>query len=255
MIATEAICLTVDVEWAHPVVLADLVALFDQRGLRATFFCTHAGIDVPGHERGLHPNFRGDGDCMKALVARDGADAMRDQAAGYRFAMDWFHGFAPEAIGVRGHSLHYDSQLLAIYRAHGIQYDSSYQLPLAAGLRPFWKEAGILELPLFYNDFFDIRTQATGFYAAALNLHRPGLKVLNLHPNIVYANIADPGAHERARAFHHDPARLLAARGTARGPRDLLQSMLDDIAARDRPTATLAEVAAAWRARHPAPWP
>ena len=150
MIATEAICITVDVEWAHPAVLDDLHRMIDERGLRATFFCTHGGIDLPGHERALHPNFRGDGDCLKALVARDGPDALRDQAAAYRFVMAWFGAFAPEAQGVRGHSLHYDSQLLDIYRAHGIVYDSSYQLPLAAGLRPFWKEAGILELPMPY---------------------------------------------------------------------------------------------------------
>ncbi len=254
MIATEAICITVDVEWAHPAVLDDLHRMIDERGLRATFFCTHGGIDLPGHERALHPNFRGDGDCLKALVARDGPDALRDQAAAYRFVMAWFGAFAPEAQGVRGHSLHYDSQLLDIYRAHGIVYDSSYQLPLAAGLRPFWKEAGILELPIFYNDYFDLRHAATGFEIARLHLGRPGLKVLNFHPNITYANIADLPAYQHARAFYHDPCRLLAGRGTAAGPRDLLQRILDTIVADDLPTATLAEVAAEWRTLHPAPW-
>ncbi len=249
------ICLTVDVEWAHPVVLDDLRRLIDERGLRATFFCTHAGIGLPGHERALHPNFRGDGDCLKALAARDGPAASRNQAAAYRFVMDWFHAFAPEAQGVRGHSLHYDSQLLDIYRAHGILYDSSYQLPLAEGLRPFWKEAGILELPIFYNDYFDLRQAATGFEIAALRLDRPGLKVLNFHPNITYANIADPQAYQRARAFYHDPDRLRAERGASTGPRDLLQRILDTIVAHDLPSATLAEVSAEWRARHPAPWP
>ena len=249
------ICLTVDVEWAHPAVLDDLRRLIDERGLRATFFCTHAGIEVPGHERALHPNFRADGDCLKELVARDGLAALRDQAATYRFVMDWFAAFAPEAQGVRGHSLHYDSQLLEIYRAHGIAYDSSYQLPLAEGLRPFWKEAGILELPIFYNDYFDLRHAATGFDIAALGLDRPGLKVLNFHPNIVYANIADLAAYQGTRAFYHEPDRLLAARGVATGPRDLLRRILDKIVADSLPTATLAEVSSTWRACHPSPWP
>ena len=52
------ICFTVDVEWAHPAVLQDVRDLFDMHGVRATFFCTHAGIDVGPHERGLHPNYR-----------------------------------------------------------------------------------------------------------------------------------------------------------------------------------------------------
>lgn len=249
------ICLTVDVEWAHPVVLDDLRRLIEERGLRATFFCTHAGIDLPRHERALHPNFRPDGDCLKALVARHGMTALLDQAVVYRFVIDWFAAFAPEAQGVRGHSLHYDSQLLDIYRAHGILYDSSYQLPLAEDLRPFWKEAGILELPIFYNDYFDLRHAATGFDIAALHLERPGLKVLNFHPNIVYANLANPESYRDARAFYHDPGRLLATRGAACGPRDLLQRILDTIVSADLPTATLGEVSAGWRAHHPAPWP
>ena len=117
------------------------------------------------------------------------------------------------------------------------------------------KEAGILELPIFYNDYFDLRHAATGFNIAALHLERPGLKVLNFHPNIVYANLADPEAYRDARAFYHDPGRLLATRGTAPGPRDLLQRILDLAVAADLPTATLGEVSTAWRVRHPAPWP
>ena len=66
------ICFTVDVEWAADEVLADLRGLFDQHGVRATFFVTHAGVKVPGHERGLHPNFRRDGDtyerCVRAMA-------------------------------------------------------------------------------------------------------------------------------------------------------------------------------------------
>jgi len=41
------ICLSVDEEWANPEVLADLRRLFDERGLRATFFCTQPGWSVP----------------------------------------------------------------------------------------------------------------------------------------------------------------------------------------------------------------
>src|SRR5262249_35907583 len=54
----DTLCFTVDVEWAAPEVLADIVRLFDTYGVKATFFVTHQGVSVPGHERGLHPNFR-----------------------------------------------------------------------------------------------------------------------------------------------------------------------------------------------------
>src|ERR1700685_2467539 len=64
---TDLICLSVDVEWAHDEVLADLVGLLDARGLKATFFCTHAGVSVAGHERALHPNFLRDGDVLRRV--------------------------------------------------------------------------------------------------------------------------------------------------------------------------------------------
>lgn len=61
---------TVDVEWAAEEVLADLRRLFNQYGVRATFFVTHAGVETPGHERGLHPNFRQNGDSYKQVRQR-----------------------------------------------------------------------------------------------------------------------------------------------------------------------------------------
>jgi hypothetical protein len=60
----DTIYFTVDVEWAAEEVLADLRRLFD---LRATFFVTHAGVETPGHERGLHPSFQRNGDSYKQV--------------------------------------------------------------------------------------------------------------------------------------------------------------------------------------------
>ena len=54
-LAPNTVCFSVDVEWAAQPVLDDVRNLFDQHGVAATFFVTHAGVSVPGHERGLHP--------------------------------------------------------------------------------------------------------------------------------------------------------------------------------------------------------
>src|SRR5262245_34833454 len=61
----DTLCFTVDVEWAAPEVLADIAGLFDAHGVKATFFVTHSGVSVPGHERGLHPNFGRNSDAAK----------------------------------------------------------------------------------------------------------------------------------------------------------------------------------------------
>lgn len=242
------VCLTVDVEWAAPPVLDDLRRLFDERGLTATFFCTHAGVDVGGHERGLHPNYRPTGDTIKQLRATRGEQALLDDATVFRHVLTHTLGFAPEAKGVRSHSLHYDSMLMPLYPQLGLEYDSTYLMPLVGGLRPFWKEYGVLELPIYFNDHFDLKAGATGFDAGVLALDRPGLKVINMHPNMMFINAMSDQHYLSTKSFYHDTERLLAARHNGAGIRTLLLDLLDRLAGTRHPTATLGQVNAAWRA-------
>jgi hypothetical protein len=241
------VCLTVDVEWATPRILADLRELFDQRGVRATFFVTHAGVDVPGHERGLHPNFRHNGDTRRALNATRGIDGSPSESELYEHVVKTTKAFAPEATGVRAHSLFYDSVLMPVYLANGIEYECSYLMSLVAGLRPFEKEYGLLGIPTYYADHFDIMNGLTGFDVARLQLDRPGIKVIDLHPNIVFTNACDNDEFMATKAFYHDEERLLAVRKPGRGIRTLVLDLLDHIARRRLPTATVGEVASAWR--------
>ena len=244
------ICLTVDVEWAHAEVLADLVRALDEHGLRATFFCTHAGIDVPGHERALHPNFRRDGDALRTLRETLGNDyAQLSDAEAYRRVLRATQLHCPEARGVRAHSLHYDTQLVALYSAAGLQYDSSYCATLVPGLRPFWKEHDVLECPLYYMDHLDLLTPRTDFDVTRLCLDAPGMKVFDFHPNIVYTNAPTATFYTTTKAAYHDPERLRAMRSSGRGARTLFLDLLDYIAAHDYPTATLGQVNESWRAR------
>ena len=241
------VCLTVDVEWAADEVLSDLRQLFDQHGVRATFFVTHAGVETSGHERGLHPNFRRDGDTVRKLTDSHRGDALTD-AQLHDHVVATTHGFAPEAKGLRSHSLHYDSTLLPVYRRAGLEYDCSYQIPFVTGLRPFWKHHDILEIPTYYADHFDVITGATEFDLTGLKLDRPGLKVFDFHPNLIFINAASDAEYVSTKGFYHDPDRLLAARNTGRGVRTLLLDLLGEISARGLPTATVGDVNAKWRA-------
>ncbi len=247
------ICLTVDVEWAHDAVLADVRRLFDERGLPATFFCTHSAIDVGTHERGLHPNYRRNGDQLKRLHAERGeAAATLDEAQIYRHVLAMTKAFAPEAKGVRSHSLFYDSSLMPLYREFGLEYDSSYQIPLVEGLRPFWKEYDVLELPIYFTDHFELKTGACGFDTSRLRIDQPGLKVINLHPNMLFLNCADDAHYQACKPYYHDVERLLGARRSKRGIRDFVSDLLDEIVRRNIATEALATVNAQWRAQHPA---
>jgi peptidoglycan/xylan/chitin deacetylase (PgdA/CDA1 family) len=245
------ICFTVDVEWAHPAVLKDVRDLLDEYRVRATFFCTHAGIDVGSHERGLHPNYRRNGATLKTLAAEMGAAAVAfvDESDLYRHVLRTTLNFAPEAKGARSHSLFYDSLMMPLYRQFGLEYDSSYHLPLTRRLRPIWKEYDVLELPIYFSDHFELKTGATGFEASLLRLDRPGLKIINLHPNMLYLNAVSDQHYISTKPFYHDPERLLKARFSGRGIRSMVIDLLEDVASRNRITATLGEVNAEWRSR------
>lgn len=246
--AWDCICLTVDIDWAPDEALHEMRRLIESYGVRATFFCTHAGIEVPGHERALHPNFRRQGDTLRTLQQSGGAAfAGWHESELYRHIIATTQAFCPEAIGVRGHSLYYDSLLLEVYQQAGIVYDSSYLLPLTPRLTPVLKEYDVLELPIWYNDQFDMKAQATGFRASQLALDGPGLKVMNFHPNTFYINAVSHAHYLESRAFHKDPKRLRAVRHPGRGVATMLEEVLEAIAARRLRTATLREVHDLWR--------
>src|SRR5271166_4767003 len=145
------------------------------------------------------------------------AAAIINESDLYRHVLRTTLSFAPEAKGVRNHSLFYDSLMMPLYREFGLEYDSSYQLPLIPGLQPIWKEYDVLELPIYFADHFELKAGATGFDIAQLHLNRPGLKVINLHPNLVYLNAVSDEHYISTKTFYHDPERLLATRFTGRG--------------------------------------
>ncbi|MDP9017301.1 MAG: hypothetical protein M3N19_03135 [Candidatus Eremiobacteraeota bacterium] len=237
------ICFTFDVEWACREAIEDTCRLLDERGIAGTFFVTHDGVSVPGHERGLHPNFRRDGDIYQTLPSA----AHRSETEVMREILVATKRFAPEARGVRAHSLFFDSTLLPIYAAHGIEYDSTYRLELQPGIQPFLKQDNVLEIPAYYADYYDLVTGTTGFQVAGLKMDQPGLKVVDFHPNLIYTNVSTAQEYAAIKLFYHDPERLLAARHGGRGIRTLFVELLDFVAGQMTPTATLGEVNKAWR--------
>ncbi len=222
--------------------LDDVVTALDERGLRATFFCTHEGISVPGHERALHPNFRRQGNTQL-----DGASPADSELGFRQQIVDAVRGFCPEAVGVRAHSLFCETELLSVYRAAGLQYDSSALLPLVPGIAPFVQGRGIVELPLYYMDHWDLVEQATAFGLSDLRLDAPGLKVVGFHPNLVYLNAATERDYLDSKAHYHDPDWLRRHRRPGRGVRTLFHELLDRLASGPAPP-TLGDLNARFRA-------
>lgn len=244
----DVMSITFDVEWATQAVIDEVRSLLDDHGVVGTFFVTHAGVDVGHHERGLHPNFRRNGEVYRML---DDAHSKSDDEV-YAHVLKTAHSFAPEALGSRSHSLLFDSSMLPIYERMGLQYDATIRLELVENLRPFWKQFNVVEIPAYYADYFDMASQTTGFSLSNLNLETPGMKVFDFHPNLIYINAPDLGRYDASRAFYHDPKELAAARFSGRGTRTLFIELLDYIASKKKSTATLGEINAAVRASTPA---
>ena len=221
-----------------------MVALLDERRVHATFFCTHSGVQVTGHERALHPNFRRTGNTTTDAAAAP----ILDDRAFYRSIVSATREFCPEAVGVRSHSLFTDSDLLPIYRDAGLEYDSSYMLPLAPGLAPVLRGSGILEIPAFYMDHWDLNESATSLTIQDLHLERPGLKVTIFHPNLIFLNAGTKSEIESSKSHYHDPEWLLTHRNPGRGVRTLFIELLDEIARGAAPNPVMSDVNSAWRA-------
>lgn len=250
----DAVCITIDVDWSSPEVLGEMISALDQRGLRATVFCTHPGIEVPGHERALHPNFRRSGQTVRSICAELAPPADCPDDFFYPHIMARTKAFCPEAVGTRSHSLYYDSLMLPYLAQIGMQYDSSCLLPLARGMQPVWKEYGILEMPIYFNDHFEMKSNATGFDVKRLCLDAPGMKILQFHPNMAFINARDHDHYMSSKPHYHDAQALAALRHHGRGAGTFFLDVIDQLARSGRQTMTLAEVNRLWRAEHPAPW-
>lgn len=239
------VCFTVDVEWAHPEVLATLVAAFDERQLPATFFCTHPNIAVPGHERGLHPNFRRQGQPVQALRRRLGDEAFLalDDSQLVQLVLEEAKSFAPEARGLRTHSLFFASEYVSLYAGHGLVYDCSYLMHRVPGLQAGLREPGLALLPTFFMDHAELLRRQPSFRLEDLNLEAPGLKIFDFHPNMVFLNVQCDDHYQECRLHYHDVDWLRRNRRSGAGVGTFFLDVLDWAAARPERVSVAAQVA------------
>lgn len=241
----ESIAITIDTEWAHPTVLADLVGLIEDYEVAATLFCTGPVEASSDHELAIHPNFRRSGDLVRDVLSDAVTDMSKlDDGFVYRMVLAKMRAMFPDAIGSRSHSLIYDSALVPELSAAGFRYDSTYMASLHP-VEPFLKEYGVLEIPIYYMDHIDLMTGETGFRLDGLKLGQPGLKVFDFHPNMVFIDARSNAQYLESKAHYHDPDALLALRSDGGGVRGLLIALLDYVRSEGVSTVTLKYVCAA----------
>ncbi len=184
----DAVCLSLDVDWAPDPVLAYVVDLIARAGVSATLFATHhtpvlTELGPPTFEVGLHPNF--------------------DRGADLDAPLHELKAAYPGARGARSHGLAVSSRVLQRYMAHGLRYESNVFLPGHEGLRPVTRFVELVSIPFYWSDDKHLE-RGEPFELAAMRLDVPGLRVLNFHPIHVYMNTVSLSHYESFKAHYHD---------------------------------------------------
>jgi hypothetical protein len=185
----DLICLTFDVDWACEAVLRHLVTKLETARIKATFFATHQSellshIDDSLFEIGLHPNFK-------------------DFTVGFEAPVRALKQLYPRAIGGRSHGLFVSSSVLTAYRSCGLNYESNMFLLLHKGLQPTLRFKDLVSIPFYWSDDKHLEL-GWGYELHALQLDRPGLKVVNFHPIHIFLNTPNPALYERSKTDFHN---------------------------------------------------
>lgn len=230
------VIITIDVDWAPEVVIADTINLLSQYDAKATFFCTHASTEILGHnnknfEIAIHPNFNSF--LIKDSVNTKCVDSILDEL------LDIY----PSARGVRSHSLFQASSLLYKFNERKLLYDANIFMPYQK-IKPFSLWMNLMRIP--YN-WEDDGHWAYGYSFNDFNLDfgAGNLNVLTFHPVHIYLNTEKQDRYDSAKKYYQDASKLLEFRNqnNISGTRDIFIALLKRVKEVGCKTSTLLEAA------------
>jgi hypothetical protein len=230
------LCLSVDIDWAHDAVIADLLHLIEHHRAKATWFVTHAtpllaDIRAAGrHELGLHPNFN---------------PLLEGATGNARDTLLRLKEIVPEGVSARSHSLTRSSRLAVLFKSEGLGHESNYFVPPVAGnaLAPWRDFAGLVQVPIRWEDDVRLIDPSIGEPIEHVGHLQPF--VVDVHPIPTYLNTTTPADYERAKADAsrpHDLAKLRRPAGCG-GSRDRLVALLEAAATRGIAQVRVSELA------------
>jgi hypothetical protein len=223
----DTVAITLDVDWAPEEAIAATAAVLDAAGVKATYFATHDSealrrLDPERFEIGLHPNFN---------------DALSDLER----PLEELGALYPDALGARSHSLFVSSQILGLYRRHGLRYEANVFLDGHPDLRPVPRFADLVSIPFNWSDDKHLE-RGRDFTVEATGLDRPGLKVFNFHPIHVFMNTTSDAHYASYREHYRDAAALQPHVGDGDGIGTLFERLVKAIARRPEPAAHMSEI-------------
>lgn len=218
----DAVCITIDIDWAHDDILSDTIDLLEKYSVPVTWFVTHDTPILdrlrsnPNFELGIHPNFN------EKFHGRD------DRSL--NMILDELISIVPNAKSVRSHSLVQSSRLLETFNDYGLKFECNTIIPYQSQLKllPWVLWNGILKVPHLWED--DVTCLYGKQEDICALLKREGLKVFAFHPIHIFLNSEALHRYELTRSLHHCPEELINHRYDGYGTRSALLSLLDNYA-------------------------
>lgn len=215
---SNAVVLTLDIDWACDEILKDSIDLVESVGVPATWFVTHetpllsrlrANKDF---ELGIHPNFN---------------PLLNGNCGNVEQILDEMLEIVPDAISVRSHSMVQSSRLLDLFRSKGLIFDCNHFVPEQSEieLKPWRLWNGMVKIAHFWEDdaacIYDNNSRISDL------LLRNGLKVFDFHPIHVFLNTEDLNRYECTRSLHSQAGELVKHRFSGVGTRTHLTQLLE----------------------------
>lgn len=221
--------ITFDIDWAPDFMIDKVASLLREKGVRATWFVTHACGAVERlrknsdlFELGIHPNFL------------EGSSHGRTPME----VLSHLLAIVPEAISVRSHAVVQSGPVLElIVKRTRLMVDSTLFLPQMSHICPIKFEhfgGTLLRIPFFWSDDYEMG-KTFSQWSLAPYLDVEGLKVFNFHPIHIYLNSADETPYQFLKQQADTLCEISQDKATAYiqegiGAKTVLADLLDHLA-------------------------
>lgn len=166
--------LTADVDWAPDFAVEDLLKLIESYNYQITLFATHKSELLLQKrsfvEVGLHPD-----------------NTRPDPAVRFDQKISTLKEIYPESIGLRCHRNFFGNNIGDLAKKAGLKYDASTLLWLQPFCSSFLDYNEMLRMSYFWEDGIHCDKNYE-FKLDQIKLDCPGLKILNVHPILIYLN-------------------------------------------------------------------
>jgi len=175
--------LTCDVDWAPDFAIEAVLRAVESHGQKLTIFATHRSEVLLGKrswlEVGLHPDF----------TRQDGTARFEERIAALK-------AIYPDAVGMRSHRDFFGNNIGDMAKQNGLRYDASSFLWNQPFCQAHVDYNGMTRFSYCWEDGIHL-DMGFGLEVSRVTLHSPGLKILNVHPILIFLN-SSTEAHRRS---------------------------------------------------------